>query len=80
MDFLKKVWPYAFQIKKGDWKTFLIHLLIVIVVSVVISLVLGLISKIPVIGWLVGIVGYLIDLYLVIDFVLALLKVLGVIK
>ncbi len=80
MDFLKKIWPYAFQVKKGDWKNFLIHLLILIVVCVVASLVLGLLGNLPVIGFIAGILGWLIDVYCTVDIILALLKVLDVIK
>ena len=82
MDFLKKFWPRSFAVNSGK------ELAVTIVVYVVIGLVLGAIGwalgLLPLVGGilstLVGIVGYVWDLYATAGIVFAILKFVKVFK
>ena len=80
MDFLKSLWPTPFKIKEKDVKSLLIQLIIFLLVCVVVSIVIGVLAMIPIVGWIVGIVGGLIDLYALIGIVLCILVFAGVLK
>ena len=79
MDFLKKLWPTPFQIKKKDVASFLVQLIIFIVICAVAGLVLGFLSGIPVVGVIFSILASLVGLYSLIGIVLCILKFCAVI-
>lgn len=82
MDMLKQYFPFSFQ-AKADVVALVINILIHFVVGLVISLALGLIGKIlpfDIIGWILGIIGGVIDLYLLVGIVLSVLDYLKVLK
>ena len=81
MDTLKKLFPFSFT-KKADIAALIINLIIYIVVGAVIGIVIGIVAKVPVpvIGWIIGICGGLIDLYVFIGAVLSVLDYCKVLK
>ena len=78
MDILKKFWPFSFRAK--DVSNLIISLLIYIAIDVVCGLVIGLLAKLPLVGWLFGIVGGLIGLYAFVGIIVTVLVFLKVIK
>ena len=78
MDFLKKFWPFSFRAK--DVSNLIISLLIYIVIDVVCGLVIGLLAKLPLIGWLFALAGSLVGLYAFVGIVVTLLVFLKVLK
>lgn len=80
MDILKQVFPFAFKVKEKDVTDLVVSIIIHIVVAVIGSLILGLLSWIPVIGFVLGLVGGVIDLYALVGIVLAVLNFLNVLK
>ena len=78
MDFLKKFWPFSFRAK--DVSNLIISLLIYIVIDVVCGLVIGLLAKLPLIGWLFALAGSLVGLYAFIGIIVTILVFLKVIK
>ena len=78
MDFIKKIWPTAFQVTKSDVKSFVIQLLLFIVVCGVAGWLVGLLGFIPIIGWIFGLVRWIIGVYGLVGVVLCILVFLGV--
>ena len=75
MDLLKKLWPIPFAIQKGDVVSLIIQLVILLVVCAVVSwVVLGVLSAIPVVNILCGIIGLAIDLYGLVGIILCILR------
>ncbi len=80
MDLLKTLWPTPFKIKPKDVGSFIVQLIVFAILCVVFSILIGVLAHIPVLGWIFGIVGGLVDLYCVIGIVLCVLKFLDVLK
>lgn len=80
MDILQKVFPFSFKVKEKDVTSLIVSIIINIIVAAVGSLVLGLLSGIPIIGFLFAFVGGLMDLYAVVGIVLAVLIFLNILK
>ena len=78
MDTLKKIFPFSFGI--ADVTKLIINIIIYIVAGAVGGLLIGLLAGIPIVGWLFATIGGLIDLYVVIGIVLAVLDYLKIIK
>ena len=78
MDILKKFFPHAF--KANDVKALVIAIIIYLVIGFVGGLIIGLLSAIPLIGWLFSIVGALLDLYTLVGIILAILVFAKVLK
>lgn len=78
MDLLKKYFPWSF--KAIEVKDLVISIIIYIVIGVVGGLIISLLSWIPIIGWLLGLVGGLLDLYTLIGIILAVLVFAKVLK
>ena len=78
MDFLKKFFPWSF--KANDVKALVISIIIYIVIGIVGGLIISLLSWIPIIGWLLGIIGGLLDLYTLVGIILAILVFAKVLK
>lgn len=72
---LKKFFPFSYKVT-ADVKSLVIAIAIYIVVSLVWGVVTAVLGGIPVLGWLVGIVGAVIWLYSVIGIVLSVLEFL----
>lgn len=80
MDFLKKLWPTPFKIKPKDVTSFIVQLVIFALIVIVASVLIGILAHIPILGWVFGIVGGLIDLYSLIGVILCICKFLDVLK
>ncbi len=80
MDFLKTLWPTPFKIKKKDVASFVVQLIIFLLVCAVAGIVIGILSHLPIVGWIVGIVGSLIGLYSLIGVVLCILVFVDALK
>ena len=78
MDFLKKLLPISF--KATDKDNFIKALVIYIVAAVVMTVVGMLLGWIPVIGKLISIIGYVVDVYVTGGVVVAILVFTKVIK
>ena len=80
MDFIKKLWPTPFKIKKGNVVSFVVQLLIFLVLTALFGWLIGLLAKLPIVGIVFGIVGSLMGIYTLIGAVLCLLKFLDLVK
>ena len=78
MDTVKKLFPFSF--KEFDVKSLVITIIAYIVLGFLVGLVLGLLGKIPLIGWIFRLVRWLIELYITIGIILAILKFLNIVK
>lgn len=78
MDVLKKLFPYSFNIQ--DTNNFVIKLIVYVVVGIVAGTVIGLLSAIPLVGWLFSLVGTLVSLYVTVGLVLTILVFCKVLK
>ena len=78
MDMVKKYFPQAF--KANDVKSLIIALLIYAVLAVVGGFVIGLLGIIPSIGFIAGILGWLLEIYCTIGVILAILVFLKIVK
>lgn len=78
MDALKKYWPFAEKVKKGDVVSLIINLVILLVACALVSwIALGVLNAIPVIKILAPIVGLAFDLYGLVGIILCILKFVG---
>lgn len=78
MDTVKKLFSFSF--KEFDVKSLVITIIAYIVLGFLVGLVLGLLGKIPLIGWIFRLVRWLIELYITIGIILAILKFLNIVK
>ncbi|MBR3918395.1 MAG: hypothetical protein IKJ59_06635 [Clostridia bacterium] len=78
MDMVKKYFPQAF--KANDVKSLIIALLIYAVLAVVGGFIIGLLGIIPIIGFIAGILGWLLEIYCTIGVILAILVFLKIVK
>ena len=79
MDLLKKIFPISFKYVK-DVTSLIVGIILYLIVGAVGGLVIWLASFIPFVGWLVGALGGILDLYVVIGIVVQVLVFLKVIK
>lgn len=80
MDFLKKLWPTPFKIKKGDIVSLLIQGIIFLLICAVLGWLIGLLANIPIVGIIFGLVGSLMGVYSFVGLVLCVLKFFDVVK
>ena len=78
MDTIKKLFPLSFG--KNTVKDLVIAILIYIVLDIVCGFVIGLLGKLPLIGWLFGLVGAVAGIYFFVGIVIAVLAYLKVLK
>ena len=78
MDFLKNLLPISF--KATDKDNFIKALVIYIVAAVVMTVVGMLLGWIPIVGKLISIIGYVVDVYVTGGVVVAILVFTNVIK
>ena len=78
MDILKKLFRFSFRAK--DLSNLIVSLLVYIVIDVVCGVVIGLLAKLPLIGWLFALVGSLVGLYAFVGIVVTVLVFLKVLK
>ncbi|MBR4053234.1 MAG: hypothetical protein IKK06_00355 [Clostridia bacterium] len=88
MAFLKKFWPYSFTVKAKDVTSLVVNIIIQILVAFAAGLLIWLATAItgwiPVVGGLIGvllgIVGSVIEIYVLIGIVLSVLNFCDVLK
>ena len=78
MDMLKKFFPNAF--KANDLKAFIVSLIVYVLIDVVCGIVIGFLAKLPLIGFIFGLLGSLVGLYAFVGIVLSILVFAKVIK
>ncbi|MBE6532091.1 MAG: hypothetical protein E7676_01110 [Ruminococcaceae bacterium] len=80
METLKKIFPYSFK-AKNSIGALIVNILIQFLICAVVGVLIGICAKIlPIIGWIIGIAGGLVDVYLVVGIVLSVLDYLKVLK
>ena len=75
---IKSLFPQAMQAK--DIKGLLIAILIYVVVNFVGGFVLGLLDAIPLVGFVFGIVGWVLSIYCAVGIVVAILVFFKIVK
>ena len=75
MELLKSIFPLSFK-KKDGVISLLINILVQLIVGVIAGVCIALLSKFPAIG----IVGGLIDLYVIVGIILSILHFAGILK
>ena len=78
MNFLKKFFPHAFR--ATALAAFIITLIVYVLIEVVCGFVLGLLSAIPILGIIFGLLGTLVGLYAFVGIVLSILVFVKVLK
>lgn len=78
MDQIKKFFPQAF--KATDVAPLIVALVIYVLIDIVCGFVIGLLAKLPIIGFLFGLLGSLVGLYALVGIVLSILVFVKVIK
>lgn len=78
MNFLKKFFPHAFR--ATALAAFIITLIVYVLIDVVCGFVLGLLSAIPILGIIFGLLGTLVGLYAFVGIVLSILVFVKVLK
>ena len=80
MEILQALWPTAFKVKKKDATSLIVQIICMIILFAIASVAIWILVKIPIVGWIVGVVGGLLDLYALIGIVLCVLNYLDVLK
>lgn len=78
MDTLKKFFPHAF--KANDVTKFITSLIIYALIDIVCGAVIGILAKIPLIGFIFGLLGSVIGLYALVGILLTIFVFTKVIK
>lgn len=78
MDTIKKLWPYSF--KATDVKALIITIVIYIVADFVCGLVIGLLGKLPLLGFIFSLVGTVLGIYFFVGIVFAVLCFFKILK
>lgn len=79
METLKKLFPYSFK-KKDGVGALVVNIIVQFLICAVAGILIGICAKLPIIGWIIGILGGLVDVYLVVGIVLSILDYLKVLK
>lgn len=78
MDLLKKLFPFSFG--TSDVATLVIKIILYVVVGAVISFLFSLVAIIPIVNILVGLVGTLVEIYILGGIAVAVLDFCKVLK
>lgn len=78
LDVIKKYFPHAFRV--NDVKSLVINLIIYALIAFVAGIVLGLLSIIPILGFIFGVIGWLTELYCTAGVILAILVFLKIVQ
>ena len=84
METLKKFFPYSFKAKK-DIGDLIVNIIVYLVVGFIAGALIGFVAPIftgilGIIGWAIGIIGGLIDFYVLVGIILSVLDYLKVLK
>ncbi|MCQ2538200.1 MAG: hypothetical protein MJ124_07360 [Lachnospiraceae bacterium] len=80
MGLIRSIWPTPFNIKKGNVVSFIIQLVIFLVVVAVVGWLFSILSGIPIVGIIFGILGSLLGIYSLVGVILCILCFLGLCK
>lgn len=78
LDVIKKYFPHAF--KTIDVKSLIINLVIYALIAFVAGIVLGVLGIIPIIGFVFGVIGWVVELYCAAGVILTILVFLKVLQ
>ena len=78
MDIIKRFFPQATQ--AHDVRGLVIAILIYAVANLVIGFVLGFLNKIPLIGFVFGVIGWALGIYCAVGIIVAILVFLKIVK
>lgn len=78
MDFIKKTFPQA--MKAHDLKGLLVAILIYAIVNFVGGIVLNLLGAIPLVGFVFGLVGWVLSIYCAVGIIVAILVFFNIVK
>lgn len=73
---LKKIFPFSYKVT-NDVTTLVIAIAIYIIASVAWGVVTAILGGIPILGWIVGVIGAVLWLYCVVGIVLSILEFLN---
>ncbi len=79
MDFFRKLWPTPFNVQRGSLLSFLITLLIFVVVCAIAGFIIGLLSGLPIVGFVFAFLGGLMELYGGIGAIICILRFFGIV-
>ena len=80
MDYLKMIWPTPFKVQEKNVVSLVFQLVIFLVICAVGGLLIGLLARLPIVGFIFVILGGLLDIYGLVGIILAVLKFLGMVK
>ena len=78
MALLKSLFPFSFGAK--DVAALVIKCIVYLVVGLVAGALIGILAAVPIVGWIVGIFGGLVDIYVLAGIVIAVLDYLKILK
>ena len=78
MDMLKKIFPLSFG--ATDVVNLVIRAVVYLIAGLLGGFIIGIVAGVPVVGWLMGLVGGAIDLYVLVAIVLLALDYFQVLK
>ncbi len=78
MDKLKQLFPLSFR--GTEMKDMIVSVILYIVVAAIASVLIWVVALIPIVNLVVGIVGTLVDIYVLVGIVLAVLNYFNVLK
>ncbi len=79
MDLLKKIFPLSFKYAK-DVANLIIGIIVYLVAGAIGAVVISIASLVPIVGWLIGALGGLVDVYVAVGVVLQILVFLKIVK
>lgn len=78
MDTLKRLFPFSF--KANTLKDFIITVVIYIVLDFICGCAIGLLGRLPLIGMIFGLIGWVLGIYFAIGLLLSILVFLNIVK
>lgn len=79
MDLIKKIFPLSFKYAK-DVPNLITGIILYLIAAAVGGFIIWLASLVPLVGWLIGSLGSILDLYVAVGVVLQILVFLKVVK
>ncbi len=80
MDFMRKMWPVPFTIKKGDVESFVMKLVVFALICAVFGVLMGVLCGVPYVGIVLAILCGFVELYGLAGITLCILQFTGVLK
>ncbi len=74
MGSIKEFFPIGKQVRPRDGQSLLIAIVVYIVVAAVVGLANAVLGRIPLIGWIIGVLSWLVGLYCLVGIILAVVE------